>query len=111
MSVQEIINELPRLGPEEFRLVREKVRELEVAGRQAKSAWGKALLEVAGTVDDLPPDLSVNHDHYLYGAPKRKLDFGKQVRGVDEIGQDARQTECPLRAPRLTRFLRRFDAV
>lgn len=24
-----------------------------------------------GVADDLPPDLSVNHDHYLYGAPKR----------------------------------------
>ncbi len=33
--------------------------------------WGKALLEIAGTADDLPPDLSVNHDHYLYGVPNQ----------------------------------------
>ena len=24
-----------------------------------------------GSVDDSPADMSVNHDHYLYGAPKR----------------------------------------
>ena len=24
-----------------------------------------------GTVPELPPDASVNHDHYLYGTPKR----------------------------------------
>jgi hypothetical protein len=24
-----------------------------------------------GAIDDLPPDFSINHDHYLYGAPKR----------------------------------------
>jgi len=71
MSVQEIIAELPKLGREEFRLVRDKVHELEIAEQQPRTAWGKALLEVAGTADDLPPDLSANHDHYLYGTPKR----------------------------------------
>jgi len=25
-----------------------------------------------GIGNDLPPDFSVNHDHYLYGAPKRR---------------------------------------
>jgi hypothetical protein len=25
-----------------------------------------------GTIKDLPPDMSVNLDHYLYGHPKRK---------------------------------------
>lgn len=29
------------------------------------------LLELAGTVDDLPDDMARNHDHYLHGAPKR----------------------------------------
>lgn len=24
-----------------------------------------------GTAPELPPDASVNHDHYLYGTPKR----------------------------------------
>lgn len=27
---------------------------------------------IVGIVDDLPPDFSENHDHYLYGTPKRK---------------------------------------
>jgi len=71
MSVQEIIAELPKLPPEDFRLVVEKVHQLESVTRKPKTGWGKALLEVAGTADDLPSDLAVNHDHYLYGAPKR----------------------------------------
>jgi predicted DNA-binding antitoxin AbrB/MazE fold protein len=28
--------------------------------------------DFVGTVHDLPPDSSVNLDHYLYGTPKRK---------------------------------------
>jgi hypothetical protein len=32
--------------------------------------WNK-LLELAGTVEGLPTDMAENHDHYLYGAPKR----------------------------------------
>ena len=30
------------------------------------------LRNVVGIAKDLPPDLSINHDHHLYGAPKRK---------------------------------------
>lgn len=29
------------------------------------------LKDVIGKAEGLPSDLSVNHDHYLYGAPKR----------------------------------------
>ena len=29
------------------------------------------LREFIGCVEDLPPDVARNHDHYLYGAPKR----------------------------------------
>ena len=29
------------------------------------------LLELAGTVNDLPSDMSINHDHYLHGHPKK----------------------------------------
>jgi hypothetical protein len=25
-----------------------------------------------GMANGLPPDMSINHDHYLYGTPKRK---------------------------------------
>ena len=27
--------------------------------------------DVIGTVPELPPDMAVQHDHYLHGAPKR----------------------------------------
>ena len=30
------------------------------------------LLELAGVIKDGPSDASVNHDHYIYGAPKRE---------------------------------------
>lgn len=29
------------------------------------------LLSFAGTVDGLPQDMALNHDHYLYGLPKK----------------------------------------
>ena len=44
----------------------------EGAGNSPKPAnpfgW---MLKYAGIVDDLPPDLGAEHDHYLYGTPKR----------------------------------------
>ena len=33
--------------------------------------WAEMLASVIGKAENLPPDASVNHDHYLYGAPKR----------------------------------------
>jgi len=32
---------------------------------------GQVLLKHAGKAVGLPPDLAVNHDHYLYGTPKK----------------------------------------
>jgi hypothetical protein len=29
------------------------------------------LLEFAGTIDGLPPDMAEQHDHYLHGRPKK----------------------------------------
>ncbi|HWB08261.1 MAG TPA: hypothetical protein VG826_03515 [Pirellulales bacterium] len=29
------------------------------------------LLKLAGTVDDLPPDMARNHDRYIHGNPER----------------------------------------
>jgi hypothetical protein len=37
----------------------------------APTVWD-ALLDVAGTVEGLPPDMAENHDHYIHGTPKRK---------------------------------------
>ncbi len=30
-----------------------------------------SLLKYAGTVNDLPPDMAAQHDHYIHGTPKR----------------------------------------
>jgi hypothetical protein len=34
-------------------------------------ALGQKLLKFAGRAKGLPPDAARNHDHYLYGVPKR----------------------------------------
>jgi hypothetical protein len=38
---------------------------------QSKPTLAERLLRHAGQVPDLPPDLAEQHDHYLYGTPKR----------------------------------------
>jgi hypothetical protein len=72
MSAQEIIQELMRLNWEELKQIDLKLHQLleEKASTGAKS-WGEALLEVAGTVQDLPPDYAENHDHYVHGLSRR----------------------------------------
>jgi hypothetical protein len=73
MSAKEIIAELQKLDPAELHLIKQKLAELETAAySKPKTGWGAALLEIIGTADDLPADLSINHDHYLYGTPKRQ---------------------------------------
>lgn len=37
------------------------------------------LKSVIGAARGMPPDASVNVDHYLYGAPKQKVTRGKQM--------------------------------
>ncbi len=37
-----------------------------------ESTATQRLLKLAGNFADSPADASVDHDHYLYGAPKRK---------------------------------------
>jgi hypothetical protein len=36
-----------------------------------KPTLRERLLRLAGTVDDLPPDMARNHDHYIHGRPKQ----------------------------------------
>jgi hypothetical protein len=33
--------------------------------------WGEVLKDFIGKAEGLPPDAAKNHDHYLYGAPKK----------------------------------------
>ena len=63
MSAQEIIAELPKLKPDEFRLVQAKVEDL---AKTKRRTIGEALLDVAGTAEGLPRDMARNHDHYLH---------------------------------------------
>lgn len=73
MSAQEIIAELPKLDPAELRLVAMKLQQLESDhALAAQSGWGKALGAIIGKADDLPSDLALHHDHYLYGTAKTK---------------------------------------
>ncbi len=73
MSAQEIIDEIGKLDASQLQLVKQKLAEMEAVEPAAPlTGWGAALLEIAGTAEDLPTDLSVNHDHYLYGTAKRE---------------------------------------
>ncbi len=51
--------------------------EVEVLGAASQDAgddegptWAEILAPVIGKAEHLPPDASLNHDHYLYGTPK-----------------------------------------
>ncbi|MDB5356954.1 MAG: hypothetical protein JWN24_3407 [Phycisphaerales bacterium] len=37
----------------------------------SRPSLGKVLMKYAGKASGLPPDGSRNHDHYLYGSPKK----------------------------------------
>lgn len=39
---------------------------------EKESTLGERLMKFAGIAEGLPPDFSVNHDHYLHGTPKRQ---------------------------------------
>jgi hypothetical protein len=41
------------------------------ARKKAPPTLYERLKSVAGKAKGLPPDASINHDHYLYGLPKR----------------------------------------
>lgn len=42
-----------------------------VEGRTEEPPLSAILLKYAGKAEGLPPDLAENHDHYLYGVPKK----------------------------------------
>jgi hypothetical protein len=73
MSKAEILEEIPKLTPDEREEIRLKIEELAKANGEEgnKTVWD-VLHEFAGSAENLPSDISVNHDHYLYGGPKRQ---------------------------------------
>ena len=59
-------------APPEGATVSVRVLKSRNGGRKPKAPKAHEWLrDIAGIVDDLPPDLSQNLDHYLYGTPKR----------------------------------------
>ena len=42
-----------------------------VKAPEGQQSLSELLLSFSGTVKGLPPDLARNHDHYLYGTPKK----------------------------------------
>lgn len=38
---------------------------------EVKSTLGQRLMDFAGIVKGLPPDMAKNHDHYIHGTPKK----------------------------------------
>ena len=45
--------------------------EINLPVEPTSAAAGEWMLEYAGIADDLPPDAAAQHDHYLYGTPRR----------------------------------------
>ena len=41
-------------------------------GEEKITSVCETLREFVGKAEGLPPDASINHDHYLYGLPKRR---------------------------------------
>jgi len=72
MGLNEIIAKLSGLSRSELEQVGAKLNELLQRKPQPPSRnWGEVLSSFAGTVEGLPADYAVNHDHYLHGVPKR----------------------------------------
>jgi hypothetical protein len=59
---------------EEGTTVRVTPEETELEPKKARSPLGERMLKFAGIIDGLPPDMSKNLDHYLYGVPKKDDD-------------------------------------
>ncbi len=50
-----------------------RIEPVETADQEAADAdeLAREMLKIAGTARGLPSDFARNHDHYLYGTPKR----------------------------------------
>ena len=64
-------NAPPEGAPVSVRVLKPAARRSTRAAKPGRSLYER-LKPFIGICDDLPPDISINHDHYLYGTPKRK---------------------------------------
>jgi len=51
-------------------VLKESANKVKRRGKRG-TTLGERMMKFAGVVSDLPPDASRNHDHYLYGTPRR----------------------------------------
>ena len=58
--------------PPEGAVVSVNVIEPMPAEETSAPTWAEVFKDVIGKAKGLPDDSSINHDHYLYGVPKRK---------------------------------------
>ena len=78
-TILEKIQALPDEKQQEvLALVDEMLREDQAPRRRGTRPIWEIITEISsqapsGTWDNVPSDGSVNHDHYLYGAPKKNL--------------------------------------
>ena len=61
----------PDGAPVSVRLLKPPGRRSRRAARPRPSLYER-LKPFIGIADDLPSDISINHDHYLYGTPKQE---------------------------------------
>ncbi len=57
--------------PPDARLSEGEEVEVTPLGKPAADDFTDTLVRISKTVSGLPPDLAAQHDHYLYGTPKR----------------------------------------
>jgi hypothetical protein len=70
-----VVLEGPRVPPEgspvSVRVLKGSARRTTTGGKASSPAYER-YKRFIGMAEGLPPDFSINHDHYLYGVPKRK---------------------------------------
>jgi hypothetical protein len=66
-SLAEIESAIEKLSPKEKKQLRRWMNEREEAFVPAM----EKLRRLAGSVQNLPSDMALNHDHYLHGRPKQ----------------------------------------
>jgi hypothetical protein len=86
MSTEQIIVEIKKMSPAEraeveqvLSLLKEEERHDGNGGEKKTESWVDVVARVVARSEQAPPeeiaklpkDASLNHDHYLYGAPKK----------------------------------------
>lgn len=74
MSAYQIMTELENLSLSELKFVEERAAALakkRMEGEPPAENWKDAIAPLIGTAVELPADMALNHDHYIYGTPKR----------------------------------------